>query len=229
MNETEYILLAQRDPQIRENLLIESDAYIRRCASRAAGRFVDSHDDAYSEALIAFNNAMSAYRPEKGSFYALAATAIQNRVTDLMRKESRHGNMIPFSSLTVQNDDGHEEPFEKADTVSALSDTTLEIESLRQELQYFGISFFELPKSSPKFKRTKTACKDVISWLIGQPELINVIREKKCLPARQITDALHIKGKILERNRNYIIAGVLICSGDYPIMREYFDLKKEVQ
>ena len=89
MNETEQILLAQHDPQVREKLLHEHDVYIRRCASKAAGRFVDSHDDAYSEALIAFNDAVTAYHPDKGSFDALAAAAIRNRVTDLLRKESR--------------------------------------------------------------------------------------------------------------------------------------------
>ena len=97
VTETEQILLAQEDPQARENLLTEHEGFICRCASKAAGRFVDCHDDAYSEALIAFNDAVTAYQPDKGSFYALAATAISNRVTDLLRRESRSGNCIPFS------------------------------------------------------------------------------------------------------------------------------------
>lgn len=209
LNETEQVLLAQRDPQVREKLLIENDTYIRRCASKTAGRFVDSHDDAYSEALIAFNDAVTAYHPNKGSFYALASTAIQNRVTDLLRKEGRNGKIIPFSSLTVQDSEGHEKPFEKAIPMPAMSDTALEIEALRQELQSFGISFFDLPKTSPKFGRTKAACKEVIAWLIRQPGLMHGIREKKCLPAKQITAALHTGSKILERNRTYIIAGIL--------------------
>ena len=227
LNETERILLAQCDPQTRELLLHENDAYIRRCASKAAKRAVDSHDDAYSEALIAFNNAVTAYRPDKGSFYALAATAIQNRVTDLLRKESRCGNVIPFSSLTVQGEEGHEKPFEAIDSTPIISDTALEIEALRQEMQGFGISFFDLPKASPRLRRTRAACKEVIVWLLKRPDLICGIRERKCLPAKQITEALHTSSKILERNRNYIIAGVLICAGNYPIMQEYIDFRKE--
>lgn len=229
MSETEQILLAQRNPQAREQLLIENDAYIRRCASKAAGCFVDSHNDAYSEALRAFNDAVTAYHPDKGSFYALAAAAIRNRVTDLLRKENRRKNMIPFSSLAVQDEDGQEKPFEAIDTAPVISDTALEIEALRQELQGFGISFFSLPNASPKFQRTKAACKEIISWLLVRPELIRSIRERKCLPVKQISDALHTGSKILERNRNYIIAGVLICAGDYPIMQEYFHLRKEVR
>lgn len=228
MNKTEQILLAQRDPQVREKLLIENDAYIRRCASKAAGRFVDRHDDAYSEALIAFNDAVTAYHPEKGSFDALASVAIRNRVTDLLRKESRKCT-IPFSSLASQDGEGHEQPFERADPTPVLSDAALEIDALRRELQGFGISFFDLPKASPKFGRTKAACREVILWLLRQPALICEMRGKKCLPAGQITAALHTGSKILERNRNYIIAGVLICAGDYPIMQEYFDWRKEVR
>ena len=95
MNETEQLLLAQQDPQIRETFLMENDLFIRRCASKAAGRYVDCHDDAYSEALIAFNNAITAYRPGKGSFQALAAAAIQNRITDLLRRERRNAKCVP--------------------------------------------------------------------------------------------------------------------------------------
>ena len=81
MDETEQLAQAQQDAQAREAFLAQNDEFICRCASKAAGRFVDEHDDAYSEALIAFNNAVTAYRPEKGAFHALAATAIRNRVT----------------------------------------------------------------------------------------------------------------------------------------------------
>ncbi len=229
LNETEQILLAQKDPQIREKLLIENDEYIRRCASKAAKRFVDSHDDAYSEALIAFNDAVNAYSPSRGSFYGLASVEIQNRVTDLLRKENHNSNAVPFSSIVSEDEDGNEKSFEKADNAPVMSDTVLEIEILKHELDNFGISFFDLPKATPKFGRTKRICKEVIAWLIKQPELIRGIKEKKCLSAKQITDTLHTSSKILERKRNYIIASVLICTGDYPIIQEYFNLGKEVR
>ena len=227
MNETEQLLLAQRDIQARESLLTENDLFIRRCASKAAGRFVDCHDDAYSEALIAFNDAITAYRPEKGSFHALAAAAIQNRVTDLLRKESRNAKCVPFSALSAQDDRGSEVPFEMEDPTPVVSDAALEINAFRKELDEFNISFFDLPKSSPKFGRTKRACLDVIRWLIRQPERVAAVRKTKCLPVSQIMAELGTGSKILERNRAYIIAGMLIWAGDYQIMREYFQLGKE--
>ena len=227
MNETEQLLLAQQDPQIRETFLMENDLFIRRCASKAAGRYVDCHDDAYSEALIAFNNAITAYRPEKGSFQALAAAAIQNRVTDLLRKESRNAKCVPLSALSTQDDHGGEVPFEIEDPVPMVSDAALEISALRQELDEFHISFFDLPKSSPKFGRTKRACLEVIRWLIRQPERVAAVKKTKCLPASQIMAELGTGSKVLERNRTYIIAGMLIWAGYYQIMREYFQIRKE--
>ena len=227
MNETEQLLLAQQDPQTREKLLTENDLFIRRCASKAAGRFVDCHDDAYSEALIAFNDAITAYRPEKGSFQALAAAAIQNRITDLLRRERRNAKCVPFSALSTQDDHGDEVPFEIEDPVPMVSDAALEISALRQELDKFNISFFDLPKSSPKFGRTKRACLDVIRWLLQQPERVAAVRKTKCLPASQIMEELGTGSKVLERNRTYIIAGMLIWAGDYQIMREYFKIGKE--
>lgn len=229
MDETEQLVLAQQDTQARENFLAENDAFIRRCASKAAGRFVDEHDDAYSEALIAFNDAITAYRPEKGAFHALAATAIRNRVTDLLRRESRSSGCVPFSALGTQNDHGDEVSFELADPTPVISDTALEIDALRQELAEFRISFFDLPKSSPKFGRTKRACMDVIRWLTEQPERVMEVKRKKCLPAGQIMAELGTGSKILERNRTYIIAGMLIWAGDYHVMREYFNIGKEAR
>lgn len=229
MDETEQLAQVQQDVQAREVFLAQNDEFIRRCASKAAGRFVDEHDDAYSEALIAFNNAVTAYCPEKGDFHALAATAIRNRVTDLLRRECRNSGTVPFSALEEQNDHGDAVPFEIADPKPIVSDTALEIDALRQELEAFGISFFDLPKSSPRFGRTKRACMEVIRWLTEQPERTAEVKRRKCLPAGQIMAELGTGSKILERNRTYIIAGMLIWAGDYHIMREYFNIGKEAR
>ena len=80
------VTLLQRNAAARERLIEQNMDFIRRCASRAAGRFVDSHDDVCSEAMIAFNDAITAYRPDRGAFHPFAAAAIHNRVTDLLRR-----------------------------------------------------------------------------------------------------------------------------------------------
>ena len=59
---------AKSSADARESLIKEYSNFICSCASQAAGRFVDKSDDIYSEALIAFENALTSYDRSKGNF-----------------------------------------------------------------------------------------------------------------------------------------------------------------
>ncbi len=41
------------------------------------------------------------------------------------------------------------------------------------------------------------------------------------------TENLHLPRKIIERHRKYIIAGIEIISGNYPILSEYLKFVRE--
>ena len=220
------VQLAQRDAAARERLIEQNMDFIRRCASRAAGRFVDSHDDACSEAMIAFNDAISAYRPERGAFHPFAAVAIHNRVTDLLRRESRSAVCVPFSAMPAQD---VETPFEVEDPKQAFSDAAFEIAAAKQELNALGVDFFELPKASPKAKKTKAACMQVIGYLLHEPLLLQAVHKTACLPGKTLMQELGVSSKVLERHRKYILAGLVILGGDYPTLQGYFDTRKGVR
>ena len=220
------VQLAQRDAAARERLIEQNMDFIRRCASRAAGRFVDSHDDACSEAMIAFNDAISAYRPERGAFHPFAAVAIHNRVTDLLRRESRSAVCVPFSAMPAQD---VETPFEVEDPKQAFSDAAFEIAAAKQELNALGVDFFELPKASPKAKKTKAACMQVIGYLLHEPLLLQAVHKTACLPGKTLMQELGVSSKVLERHRKYILAGLVILDGDYPTLQGYFDTRKGVR
>lgn len=225
--ETQEALLAQRDPEQRNRFIERHSGYICRCASRAAGRWIDRHDDIYSCALIAFNDAIDAYLPEKGSFPLFSSRIIRNRVIDSLRQEKRHAGAVVFSALSVRDERGNEIPFDAEDPSTASSDAALEIASLRQELDAFGISFFDLPAASPKSAKTKAACLQVIQYICVREEMLREVYQRQKLPAREILSAVRVNKKVLERHRKYIIAGILICTGGYTIMAEYFCAGKE--
>ena len=88
----------------------------------------------------------------------------------------------------------------------------------------FGISFFDLPKASPKSAKTKRACQEVVRYLLERNELLEGLRTKKRLPVSQLMAEPRINDKILDRYRKYIIAGVLIRSSGYTVLPEYFCL-----
>ena len=154
---TKRILAAREDPQQREELLREQDFFIRRCASKAAGKSIGREEEAYAEAMLAFDDAVMKYTPLKGDFWAFAARSIRNRVIDCMRKENRQRFPLPFSSLERETDGGETLPFEAEDPRPVVSEVSLEIEALSGELAAFGLSFWDLPKASPKTRKTRSA------------------------------------------------------------------------
>lgn len=226
MEETNEILFAKENNGAREILIESKKDFICSCASKAAGKYIDCHDDIYSVSLIAFNDAIDAFDKEKGYFYSFAAKVIHNRVIDYLKSENKYGNIV---SLNICSNDNEENTFDIEDKKSKVSsDTALEIYSLKEELEKFDISFFDLPKASPKAKKTKEVCLKVISFILRNKDVLKSIYDKRCLPANEISIGVPVSKKILDKHRKYIIAGVLICSGNYNIMGEYFDIEKEV-
>jgi len=223
MIETYEVIAARCSEQEREAFIARHSEYILRCASKSSGRWVDRHDDIYSISLIAFNDAITTYDSDKGSFETYCATLINRKVIDSLRKENRASNVIPFSTLSSKDEHGNEIPFDIEDGRTSSFDAALEISSLERELEHFGISFFDLPKSSPKSAKTKKACREVVSYITNKYELLEYIMKMKRLPLKQIRTDVGVNEKVLERYRKYIIAGILICSGGYTIMSEYFN------
>lgn len=183
---------------------------------------MDESDDVFSEALSAFHDAVTSYEERKGHFHAFAKTCIRNRISDYYRVQSRHKRAVPFSSL-AEDSNGEEIPFEARDKNTGISETALEIYSLKAELEQFGISFFELPKAAPKSKKTRRACIQIVRYIVNDKELLSYVYKKRALPVKQILEHLKVSKKVPERHRKYLIMGVLIINGNYEILSGYFN------
>ncbi len=219
MPSEEKIAKAKADDAEREEFIKENIAFIKRTASKCTGRFIDESDDVFSDALIAFNDALDSFTPGRGSFSAFAKTVIRNRVTDALRKE--RGNVIPFSAFASEDDSGDETELEIEDKKAGISEAAIEIDSLKGELDGFGIDFFDLASSSPKAGKTRAECLRAIRIIAGDKELVSYLYGKKAIPASKMPA---VNRKILERHRKYIIAGVLTVCGGYDIISEYFGI-----
>ena len=134
---------------------------------------------------------------------------------------------MPFSSLGSWDEDGNELEFDMEDSKEQISDAALEIQGISEELKKFQISFFDLPKASPKSKKTRKVCNEVVRYLLSNPMLLTILREKKMLPSKVIKEQVKVSDKLLERHRKYIIAACIILSGEYEIVSEYFHLGEE--
>ena len=213
-------VLAANDEKLKNELISEYQNFILSSASKTIKRQVTTSDDEFMIAMIAFNEAIDCYDRSKGKFLAFASAVIRNRIIDSIRRNARDKS-VPFSSLSNDNDDNTVIEFEapqKSDT-----DTRLEIEALTEELNNFGISFFELAEVTPKSRKTKRLCFDAVRYITGNQELTDIVFKKHILPIKEITDNMPSNRKTLERHRKYIITAVVVLTQDYPAIAEYFN------
>lgn len=218
---------AIKDNEDEINRLVEEyKPFIASCTEKITGRYVRyGEDDELSIALMAFVEAIKFFDASKGSFLSFSQNVIKRRLIDYFRKESRYSNTISINEYTSEENDEYEmsvvKSIEKYSEDMLTHNRRLELEQLSSELAEWDITFFDLASVSPKQDRTQKACSEIAGYLLSRPELIKLIKEKKSLPITDIINALGIPRKIIERSRKYIIAVVIIASGDYQYLRDY--------
>jgi len=200
----------QKNKIARNEYIAEHKNFILATASKILNRYIEETDDAYSVALIAFDEAITKYNPNRGSFISFAALNIRNRLIDEYRKEDK--NTIPFSSLSKENSDGEHEHFDISDKNEIMSDAAIELEMLKTELLKYGFGIFDIPKDTPKSLKTKQAIDSVIGFTVVNYEIINSLRKNKEIPSKLIAEATGVKPKLLERHRKYIIAATVLLT-----------------
>jgi RNA polymerase sigma factor len=217
----------------RNALIEEYKPFIAATVEKATGRYVSyGHDEELSIGLMAFDEAIINYDQEKGNFLSFARNVIRKRLIDYYRKEKKHQAVIYISEYTTEEADG-EEVFECVVTASEAQDKYYseeinqlrkqELVQLKEELQNWGLSFSDVAKSSPKQGGTKSSYLDIVKYIVDRPELVAKIKEKKYLPIADIQEGLKLPRKTIERSRNYVLAAIIILTGDYYCIREFID------
>lgn len=230
----QYDTINNRVEMIKDNeeeincLVEEYKPFIASCVQKITGRYVRfGEDDELSIALIAFVEAIKSFDEKKGNFLSLAQNVIKRRLIDYYRKERRHENVISLYEYTGEEDE--ESDLSKGQAVDTFSKEEageyrrLELEDLKRELKSWDISFMELVEASPKHDKTRKMYKDIIKFIISQPDLVKQIKSKKYLPVAEVEKNTNIPRKTIERSRKYIIAALLIITGDYQYVRDYVD------
>jgi RNA polymerase sigma factor len=225
---------AKEDKTTLEKLILQNEYFILKCASKASHRYITKSDDEWSIALIAFSKATESYELSKGSFLKFAELVIKRRLIDYSRNQGKYHSEIPIAPEifdTPSTEDEEDTPLrsEVAERVAtqATDDIKLEIVAAGDAFTRFGFSFFELSKCSPHAAKTKRACATAVNFMLDNSILLHEMQETGQLPLKTIEKNTKIPRKILERHRKYIIAAIIILSGDYPIIAEYLRYIKE--
>lgn len=217
----------------RDAFIEEYKPFIAAAVQKAAGRYVFyGHDEELSIGLIAFDEAITCYERKKGNFLSFAKNIIRKRLIDYYRKEKKHKAVTYINEYSNGETDG-EEVFEHVAAAEESRERYYqeeinllrrqELEELREELSKWGIKFSDVAKSSPKHKSTKASYLDIVKYIIGRSELIEIIKTKKYLPVTEIEKGTKLPRKTIERSRNYVVAAVIILTGDYYCIREFID------
>lgn len=221
---------AARDSKAREAFLSDELPHILALLRRVTGKSLTQSDDEWSIALMAVSEALDSYDPDKGSFWGYAALVMKSRLTDHYRR-SASGNP---AELLLDPADFSGEISDEADTgillqreisekTSTQTDDTLrnEIEALTEELNGFSIDFFDLAEVSPKSRKTRESCADILAAFFLPPPLTELLRHTGKWPVKELLQRKKLSRKQMDNHRKYLIAAALIMSGDYPGLREY--------
>ncbi len=228
-----YISINERVERIKNNeeeinkFVEEYKPFIASCTEKFIGRYVTyGESDELSIALIAFVESIRSFNSSKGNFLSFAQGVIRRRLIDFYRKEKKHMNIISLNEYFNEEsgeeiDLSTEEAIEKYNIEEISEYRRLEIEELKRELLKWNITFNDLVRSSPKHSDTRKTCREIIRYIVSKPELKEFIMTKKYIPISEIESTLKISRKKIERLRKYIIATIIVITGDYHYIREY--------
>ncbi len=226
-DETELALRAAQDERAREELIRQQEKNILRIASRAKHRFVSKSDDEWSIALCAFSRAIDTYAPDKGGFSAYAETLIHRSLIDAHRAETKYALEIAVSPEAFDGETENEASgavlYAVVESSVRAADTRLreEILAANAVLNVYGFRFYDLTSCSPKQDKTRKVCERAVQALLERQEDLNQLARTRQLPMRRLISEEGISQKLLEKYRRYIIAAVVIQTGDYPMLAGY--------
>lgn len=225
----ESVLKIQQGDQILLNEIIHSyKPFIAKTVSSVCKRYIRESDDEFSIGLIAFNEAIEKYAPERGSsLLSFAEVLIKRRVIDYIRKQTKSQHLSLDLQTVSQEDDSpgtliiNELSLDSYQKKTEEEFRKEEIIRFQQQLKNYELSFSDLLENSPKHTDARKSAIQVAKILVENEELLKLLLEKKRLPIKQLEQIVEVSRKTIERNRKYIIAIALILTSDYIYMKDY--------
>jgi len=196
-----------------------------RVAKYTARLDIHLREDVFSAAMSAFYEAVQNYDIEKGHFFPFANRVVCARIIDHIRKISRHEG----KTISLNGDDQQSTAPTVVDLASirnyqeerrreSLAD---EIEQFKTEIAAWGITLDALVQCSPKHKELRKKYKEIVSSVAEHPDIMQTISLKRYFPVCAVSKITGMPVKKIERARVYILAAIIIKTGDYELMSEY--------
>ncbi|KPU42832.1 RNA polymerase sigma factor SigI [Oxobacter pfennigii] len=224
------IMIKQGYDGLRDDFIDSNKGFIRRIASYICKRNLDwSNDDELSIALMAFNEAIDSYDPNRGTeFTSFCIMLMRSRLIDFFRKNN--ASSLSLSAM----DDEHlnlieaKEAQDRYSITNAAEERGIEIRLFNEELSQYGLSMADLTVSCPKHRDTRKMLFEIAAKCGQNKEIIRYLKKNKMLSIKEVIELTGVKRKFLEQWRRYLIALLIIASSDeYLYLKEYIDFGNE--
>ena len=209
-----------------ERLLSEFRPLLHARVSRLAGCSKDLRDDMTSVAYMAFYESVKKYDKRKGHFFRFLNTVVRLRLIDNLRQ--LYARRIETVSLEVETDGGGNlSPFTDKASIEGYNEDirrscfAIEIDSFKKELAEWNITMDDLVMCSPKHARLRELYKRVVNSIVNDAEIVQIIFTKHYFPIKKISTLTEIPHKKIERGRIFILASLIIHTGDYEHIKYY--------
>lgn len=230
-NITDEVLEAQQNSKNLNQLISKYLPFIKKQITRMQGIHLE-YDDMLSIAMVTFSGCVQQYAPEKGNFFGFCGVCIKNRLLDESRKQLRYEHkVIPLIDDTDQDqpqDSDSKASIAMYNTQQEQQCLAQEIETFSNEIKQFSINFNDLPRISPKQKRSRHLCQKLANEIVSTPSLYKELMVHQRIAQAQLSIRFHISPKTIEKHRKYIVTLVLLMSGDYPYIQSFLPNFKEV-
>ena len=234
-NMNDQAVAAKSSEVKREVFIKDMERTILKIASRMTGRFITKSDDEWSIALFAFNKAIDTYSEDKGDYMAYSKVLINNALIDYKRSESRHSAEVLYDPGVLEGEDAGpiyeiltRESTDTEEKHLVNNDLKDEIDEVNDRLRTYGFSFFDVAGSSPKSSKTRKECGKAILHIVENKELLDSVLEGGKLPLKQMCGELGISRFTMDRHRKYIVTGVIILSGEFPLISDYLSYIRSI-
>lgn len=198
------------DSASREEFLKIYQPYVLQVTEKFCGKRLEwGKDDQLSVGLIALNEAVDRYSPDRsGSFPAFAGMVIKSRLKDYYRREKRQ---LPTEVNFLQEEGGGDPAgygpaWDAYREEKAARERGAEIEEYKKMLAYFDISFSELVEIAPKREDSRRQLISAARELAMSQQNIESLFRHRRVPLNELSAACGVARKTLERGRKYIIA-----------------------
>ncbi|MCI0182025.1 MAG: RNA polymerase sigma-I factor [Acidibacillus sp.] len=211
----------------REQLLHSYLPFVERVASTTCGRAIARTDDEFQIALLALDEAISSYVTERGAFIRFAETVMRRRLIDSFRANQRRRE-LPFTAFDETDEEGNvQNSVEVATALHAhqhqeeAAIRADEIKRYSDELELYGIHFMDLTENSPKHADAREHALEAARVVAFDETLRAYFLKTKSLPLKQLAPQVAVSRKTLERQRQYIIAAIVLLLGDYELLHSF--------